>query len=160
MRFIEEYWECNCITGGLSSGEGVIWRIRDEIRGPDKHGNDVVKFAAVDDKRLMLDEREFAQVLTVMKREGNTVGVVMRDAWDGRDLNILTRTNPARVTHPHISISAHITEDELRRMLDEVSMANGWGNRFLFACERVHANCRTVARSRKMRSKSLAKKSG
>lgn len=134
MRFIEEYWECNCITGGLSSGEGVIWRIRDEIRGPDKHGNDVVKFAAVDDKRLMLDEREFAQVLTVMKREGDTVSVIMRDAWDGRDLNVLTRTNPARVTHPHISISAHITEDELRRMLDEVSMASGWGNRFLFAC--------------------------
>jgi hypothetical protein len=82
----------------------------------------------------MLDEREFAQVLTVMKREGNTVGIILRDAWDGRNLNILTRTNPARVTDPHVSISAHITEDELRQKLDEVSMANGWGNRFLFAC--------------------------
>ena len=40
----------------------------------------------VDDKRLLLDEREFFQALTVMKRDGNTVSRMVRDAWDGRPL--------------------------------------------------------------------------
>ena len=89
-----------------------------------------------DDKRLFLDEREFFQALTVMKREGNTVSRIVRDAWDSRPLASLTKNSPARVMEPHISISAHITEDELRRTLDQTSMANGYANRFLFVCVR------------------------
>ena len=39
-------------------------------------------------------------------------------------------------TKPHVSISGHITETELKSMLNSVSMINGYANRFLFACVR------------------------
>jgi hypothetical protein len=71
-----------------------------------------------------------------MKRDGNTLSPVVRDAWDRGDLASLTKNSPARATGAHISIIGHITADELRRDLDEVSMANGCANRFLFACVR------------------------
>jgi hypothetical protein len=34
------------------------------------------------DKRLLLMEPEFAPVLRVMQRDGNTLSVLMRNAWD------------------------------------------------------------------------------
>ena len=38
----------------------------------------------IDDKRLLLDEREFYSALEVMKREGNILSRIVRDAWDCR----------------------------------------------------------------------------
>ena len=93
--------------------------------------------AGVDDKRLMLDEREFFQALAVLKREGNTVSRIVRDAWDCREMiGSLTKHSPTRATNPYISIVGHITIDELRQTLDHTSMANGYANRILFACVR------------------------
>src|SRR5438093_1601549 len=40
--------------------------------------------SGVDDKRLMILEAEFAGALTVMRRHGNILSRVVRDAWDGR----------------------------------------------------------------------------
>ena len=136
MSGVAPDWVDFCIHSGLSSGEGLIWVIRDEVTETDKEGNEFIKVQGVVDKRLFLDEREFFQALTVMKREGNTVSRIVRDAWDSRPLASLTKNSPARVMEPHISISAHITEDELRRTLDLTSMANGYANRFLFVCVR------------------------
>jgi hypothetical protein len=90
----------------------------------------------VDDKRLLLDEREFSQALTVMRREGNTVSRMVRDGWDSRPLNSLTKNSRARVQRPHISCVGHITKDELRQMLDQTAMANGFANRFIYGCVR------------------------
>jgi hypothetical protein len=109
---------------------------RDEVTKTDNEGNETVVVDGIDDKRLLLDEREFFQVLTATKREGNTASRMVRDAWDGRPLINLTKHSPARCIKPHISIVGHITEDELRRELGLISMANGYANRFLFACVR------------------------
>jgi hypothetical protein len=40
------------------------------------------------------------------------------------------------VTEPFISINGHITIDELQQKLDHTSVANGFANRFLYACIR------------------------
>jgi Protein of unknown function (DUF3987) len=136
MSGVDLDWVQKCNHSGLSSGEGLIWVIRDEVRKLDKEGDEYVEVQGVDDKRLFLDEREFFGALTVMKREGNTVSRIVRDAWDSRPLASLTKNSPARVMEPHISVSAHITEDELKRTLDQTSMANGYANRFLFVCVR------------------------
>jgi hypothetical protein len=90
----------------------------------------------VDDKRLMILEAEFAGALAVMRRHGNILSRVVRDAWDGRDLAVLVKNKPTRASGAHISIVGHITADELRASLDRISMANGYANRFLFACVR------------------------
>src|SRR6516225_3314065 len=129
-------WAQKCVRGGISSGEGILWAIRDPIYSL-KKGELQCTDPGVDDKRLLLDEREYQQALTVMTRPGNTVSRIIRDAWDGRQfIESLTKNSPARVTDPMISIMSHITIEELRGALDQTSMANGYANRFLFACVR------------------------
>jgi hypothetical protein len=123
------------VVGGLSSGEGLIHAVRDAsyktVRGqemPDDPG--------VADKRLLAVESEFASVLRVASRDGNTLSELLRRGFDGDDLQTLTRNAPLRATNPHISLLGHITKTELLRELTETSQANGWANRHLFALVR------------------------
>ena len=135
MSGVADDWVRKCTGGGLSSGEGLIWRIRDEVTKTDKDGNEVVVDPGVDDKRLLIDEREFSHALTVGKRDGNTAHDVLREAWDGRDyLTSMTKRDQGSATNPHISVGGHITPNELRSMLGSISIANGFANRFLFLC--------------------------
>jgi hypothetical protein len=131
----DDDWTRKCIESGLSSGEGVIWRIRDPIYKISK-GQRVLEDEGVRDKRLLIDEHEYFQVLTVMNRSGNTLSRVIRDAWDRDVLQTMTKNSPARATLAHVSIVGHITEDELRQTLDHTSAMNGFANRFVFALVR------------------------
>jgi hypothetical protein len=125
-------WAERCVVSGLSSGEGLIAEVRDP--GPD---DDPIKaLGGVVDKRRLVFEAEFARVLKVAARESNILTTVLRDAWDGRPLRTMTRKDPLRATGAHISVLAHITVEELRRLLTETDMANGFANRFLFCCVR------------------------
>jgi hypothetical protein len=91
----------------------------------------------VDDKRLVCVEEEFAGLLSVAERQGNTISPVVRRAWDARGLLASTTKNsPARATNPHIAILGHITADELKRVLTDTAVANGLGNRFLWCAVR------------------------
>jgi len=65
-----------------------------------------------------------------MKREGNTLSPVMRNAWDGETLRTMVKHSPLRASDPHVSIAGHITLAELTRHLTETEMANGLANRF------------------------------
>jgi hypothetical protein len=114
------------LTTGLSSGEGLIWTVRDP------NGSD----PGAIDKRLLVIEPEFATVLKSTGRELSTLSPTLRSAWDGRPLALLTRTAPARATEAHISIIGHITQTELRRHTTTVEIANGFLNRFVFAAVR------------------------
>jgi hypothetical protein len=87
---------------------------------------------AIADKRLMIVEYEFSSPLQMMKRDGNILSRVVRDSWDSRDLATMTKNSPLKATGPHISIVGHITADELRADLDNLSMGNGFANRFLW----------------------------
>ena len=79
-------------------------------------------------------EGEFAGVLRVLAREGNTLSAVIRNAWDTGNLRTLTKNSPAVATGAHISIIGHITRDELFRYLSNTEAANGFANRFLWLC--------------------------
>jgi hypothetical protein len=135
----DEQWEQNCIANGLSSGEGVIWAVRDpstKTVKDKKTGKHEPADAGVADKRLMVTEGEYANVLKVMTREGNTLSPIIRGAWDSGKLRSMTKNSEARATGAHVSIIGHITRDELRRLLTENESANGFGNRFLWAAVR------------------------
>jgi hypothetical protein len=133
---VDPDWTRERVLGGMSSGEGVISAVRDPVYAMRKEVAEMVD-AGVADKRLLLDEREFFQALAVLKREGSILSRVVRDAWDGREtLATLTKHSPTRASNALISIVGHITADELRQALDHTSMANGYANRFLFACVR------------------------
>jgi hypothetical protein len=127
-------WVDNNVKGGLSSGEGLINVVRDPCWKWDKDKNvDVEIDRGVRDKRLLIVEPEFAGVLAVMARGGNTISHLVRKAWDGGKLATMTRTMPLTATGAHISVIGHITRDELRTHLTRTDMANGFANRFLFA---------------------------
>lgn len=136
----ENPWTTRNVVTGLSSGEGLIWAVRDPIskhepikeKGRIIDYQDVIIDPGVDDKRLFVIEEEFASVLKVMGREGNTLSPLIRQAWDGGDLQSMTKNSPARATDPHITIYGHVTEAELRRYLTETEAANGFANRFLW----------------------------
>ena len=139
----DELWTRERVHSGLSSGEGVIWAVRDPIKQWMKEGKGAKASRVekemdpgVTDKRLMVFEPEFSGALRVMQREGNILSRVIRDAWDRGDLGTLTKNSPARATGALISIVGHITAYELRESLDRTEMANGFANRFIYLCVR------------------------
>jgi uncharacterized protein DUF3987 len=138
---VDPEWSRERIKTGLSTGEGLIFNVRDPIykQEPIKEKGRVIDYQQVlsdpgeSDKRLLVIEPEFASTLTVMGREGNTLSAVMRQAWDDGDLSPLTRNNPIKSTGAHVSIIGHITQYELLARMDDTSKANGFANRFLWA---------------------------
>lgn len=140
LAAVEEEWARERIQGGMSSGEGLIDAVRDarEERQPIRERSRVVDYqvvevdAGVTDKRLLCYEPELARVLKVMIREGSTLSTIIRQAWDGPNLRVMTKKTGAVATGAHISIVAHITADELNRQLRETDAASGFGNRFLW----------------------------
>jgi hypothetical protein len=111
------------LVSGLSSGEGLIAEVRDPVDDSDT--------TAPVDKRLLVLEPEFAQVMKVLAREGNTLSPVVRNSWDGKRLQSLVRNAPLRASAAHVGIVAHITKDELLRYLNATELANGFFNRFV-----------------------------
>ncbi|MDA8186046.1 MAG: hypothetical protein M0035_16740 [Actinomycetota bacterium] len=121
---IDEAFVAGRVVCGLSSGEGLIWHVRDGQHGP------------ASDPRLLVLEPELASVLKASSREANTLSPVLRNAWDGRVLQVITKHDPARASAAHVSIIGHITQDELLRHISNLEMANGFLNRFLLIAVR------------------------
>jgi hypothetical protein len=132
MHASDEHWTEERVLHGLSSGEGLIYAVRDRVEGENKKGETMVLDEGVEDKRLLILEPELAGVLKVMSREGNTLSPVIRQAWDDGTLQTLTKNSPMKATEAHISIIGHITRAELLRHLTETEAANGFANRFIW----------------------------
>jgi superfamily II DNA or RNA helicase len=131
------------IVEGLSSGEGLLWAIRDEITKRDpRSGAEIVTDAGVADKRLWVQETEFATTLRVLQRDGNSLSPIIRRAWDiAADgvLRSLTKNSPARATGAHIAVAGHVTRHELLQTIERTDLVNGFANRFLWAAaKRAH----------------------
>lgn len=144
FTLVDQGWTTTRIKSGLSSGEGVIYNVRDarEEQQPIKERGRVVDYQRVvvdegePDKRLLIVEPEMAVVLKRMSGETNSLSSILRDAWDTGNLSTLTKNSPMRAIGAHISIIAHITQEELVASLTETERANGFANRFLFVLVR------------------------
>jgi len=123
MRAAVADWYDESVVGGLSSGEGLIKAVQDI---------GVTAFG----RRILAVEEEFGAVIRVMSRDGNTLSAIIRQAWDGGRLRTLTRNNPLRADEAHTSVVGHITREELRSLLSETDVANGFANRILWAAVR------------------------
>ncbi|MGO8759672.1 MAG: bifunctional DNA primase/polymerase [Terracidiphilus sp.] len=141
-ELIDLSWWKRRITSGLSTGEGLIHAVRDEIRESVaiKEGGKVAEYQeqvtdpGEPDKRLLCVESELGRALQSAARDGNTLSPVIRLAWDGDALRVLTKNSRETCAGPHISIIGHITNTELQRLLSESDAANGFANRFLWVC--------------------------
>ncbi len=121
MDRVEEGYRTLRVLSGLSSGEGLIKGISP------KDG----ELPAPGVRRYLALLPEFASLLSVMKREGNTMSAILREAWDGTRLRVLTRKEPLDVDNVNLSVIAHITPEELLNNLTATDRANGFANRFL-----------------------------
>lgn len=109
-------------SGDLSSGEGLAFQMRDP------EGDD----PGVEDKRLWAASGEMAAMLSAFERNGNTLSSDIRNAWDGRTLGKLTKSNRITASHPSLCIVTAITPTELAAKVRRVDAENGTMNRFLF----------------------------
>jgi hypothetical protein len=108
------------VLSGLSSGEGLIKGISP------KDGERLQRV-----RRFLALLPEFASLLSVMRREGNILSAILREAWDGTRLRVLTRKEPLDVDNVNLSVIAHVTPEELLSNLTATDRANGFANRFL-----------------------------
>lgn len=146
LKAIDPAWADTRIVGGLSSGEGLIYAVRDPVyrREPIRAGKgknapitgyeQILSDPGESDKRLLALEPELASVLKVIAREGNTLSALLRRCWDDGNLRTLIKNNPNVATDAHVSIIGHITRDEVQKLLTGTEAANGFGNRFLWLC--------------------------
>jgi hypothetical protein len=120
MEGVEEGFCSQRVLSGLSSGEGLIKGISSEDG----------------ERRYLALLPEFAGLLSVMRREGNTMSSILREAWDGSRLRVLTRKEPLDVDNVNLSVIAHVTQEELLNNLTATDRANGFANRFLILLAR------------------------
>jgi hypothetical protein len=88
----------------------------------------------VQDKRIIIEETEFAGVLHIARREHNTLSMIIRQLWETGDLHNTVKNNPVKATGAHGVMLGHITPEELRTALTTVEVSNGLANRFLWVC--------------------------
>lgn len=108
-------------TSGLSSGEGLVERVRDGDGQADR---------GVEDKRLLAVETEFGTVMARAARDGSTLAEVCRQAWNGEALSVLNRKRLSAKSS-HVGIIGHIAPMDFRRRLAAADLAAGMYNRYL-----------------------------
>ncbi len=114
------------VSGGpLSSGEGLGYQFH--LMSKDKDNSD---------RRLFIQDEEFASALACCNRQGNTLSMAVRTFWDGKPYSPLTKNDPVEVDRAHLCILSHITQDELKSKMTSLQISNGFGNRFLWVCAR------------------------
>ncbi len=112
--------------GGLSSREGLAMLVHDGY----KDGK--CQVPAIENKRLLVIESEFANILHQNKRDGNTLSTALRDAWDGTSIHPAVKTSRVWATDPHIGMIGDVTPSELRELMHRRELTNGFANRFIF----------------------------
>lgn len=138
-------------SGGLSSGEGVVYAIRD--RSENKKEID----EGVPDKRLLVIESEFANVLVNCKRESSILSGILRNLFDGKRIAPLTKNNRIQASAPHVTLMGHITSSEFKRKIKSSTEAsNGLLNRFLIFMVRRDKLCALPRRTSQEAIKGLA----
>lgn len=116
--------------GPLSSGEGLIYAVRDASEKKDKDG--VPEDEGVIDKRLFVLEEEFSSALKATGRDGNILSNVIRNFWDHGNQAPLTKFNRILCSNAHVALVGHLTPHDLSKYLKDEEAWNGFANRFLF----------------------------
>lgn len=115
-----EQWDVR--IKGMGSGEGLVG-----------HGVREAKDKGL--ARMLLMTGELAEILAVKAREGQTLGILLRDAFDREQLANITKGATLRLNPDQyqLGLLAGITPDELRELVAKSSdIANGFANRILF----------------------------
>jgi len=111
-------WSPQHVLSGLSSGEGLIQHLVTHAGEPS-------------DVRLLIKLSEFGRLLRISQRGGETLSMVIREAWDGGALQSPRVKDPVGVDTSHVSVIANITPEELAAETQPQDWSNGLINRFM-----------------------------
>jgi len=120
---VDDYPRMKRHEGGLSTGEGLGWAIRDKMDDDDTGGTE--------DKRMLVVEAEFAGAMAAASREKNTLSATIRTCWDGKDISPLVKNAVWCASKPHVVTVGHITASELIDRMTDVDAQSGFLNRFV-----------------------------
>ncbi len=126
VKMLDEHLAPQAHQGGLSTREGLALMIHDGY----KDGKNEVP--AIEDKRLLVVESEFANILHQSRREGNTLSAALRDAWDGTSIRPAVKSSRVWASDPHVGVIGDVTPSELRDLMHRRELTNGFANRFIF----------------------------
>lgn len=124
LNGVDPGWLSEVKAGGLGSGEGLVSAASDKT-GPGPS-------SPTAGRTVFVIETELSAILRVMHREGSTLSQVLRNAWDTGDMRVTTKNSTLRASGAHVSVLAHITQDEVRRELWSRDASSGFGNRFMW----------------------------
>ncbi|QQQ81025.1 DUF3987 domain-containing protein [Saccharothrix sp. 6-C] len=130
----DPYFRAENVHSGLSSGEGLAAAFATDDgdttgEAAGKSGKSP-RLLPEGDCRLLALETEWASVMARMKREGNTLGALLRQAWEGGNLSTLN-VQARMAARSHLGIVAHITPKEFSAKVSAADLAGGTYNRFL-----------------------------
>jgi hypothetical protein len=137
-------WPKERVKSNIASGQYLVRLVEDPRFKLVKHENSQTgelerrvepdpRRPGVEDKRLLIQLEEFANLLKQSNQEGSILSGIIREAWDGKDLSYGSMAQEEmKATGPHISIVGHVTRDDLESHLLTADKANGFGNRFLW----------------------------
>lgn len=114
------------VLGGFGSGEALISRLAPAL------DEDGAPSAVTEDPRLLIEEGELGALLTIKRRDGNTMNHTLRALWDGAQVSNVTKHHRAVVSEHHVAMIGAITGEELRTLLSAHDAATGFANRLLF----------------------------
>lgn len=108
----------------LSTGEGLINAVT-------RDSDEKKEIAEPKYPAAFVNLGELAGLLAVMARDNNTLSSVVRDAWDGKPLQVNTRHLRLCVENVSLGIIANVTRSDLVKV-NPVDIGNGFINRFIF----------------------------
>jgi hypothetical protein len=131
LALIDPKWVHDRVKTGLQSGEAVVYNVRD--RSLSKDGEKTVVDEGVKDKRMLIQEEEFARLLTVASRKDSTISPMLRNTFDCRNkIATNSKNSPCEATGAHVSMVGHITRADVEASLKDVDIANGFVNRMMW----------------------------
>lgn len=142
FQMIDGDWLHRRTCSGFATNQAIIYEIRDatskKVYNRKTSEWETHVMPGVDDKRLLIQESELAN-LFLMARRDPRVSVTLRNGFDGKKLSnrVMGKDDEGYnqslyCAEPHLSILGSITPKELIETIPPGSVANGFGNRFLF----------------------------
>lgn len=111
---------------GLSTGQGLIYAVRDATPARGEKPED----PGIKDKRFLIIEPEFKAVLAQARSKDSILSATLRNLWDKGKAALMNKVDPIKTTNAHVSLIAHITQDELQDQAAATDYRNGFLNRF------------------------------
>jgi hypothetical protein len=115
---VDHHWLSTRVTAARLTASGLVYALRDQ--------------QPPTDRRLLALSEEFASVLRALKSGNGHLSPLLRCAWDSGHLPTLDMHQHLQATATHISLIAHVTQQELAQNLHRTEAHNGFANRCLW----------------------------